>query len=412
MKDRIIFHIDVNSAYLSWESVSLLAKDPDAIDLRTIPSAVGGDQSKRHGIILAKSESAKQFGVQTGEPLIDALRKCPTLTIVPPHHDLYEEYSRSFHQILRQYTPVVEKMSVDEAFCDMTASLQPGQDPVLLACEIKDRILRELGFSVNIGVAPNKVLAKMASDFQKPNRVHTLFYNEIPVKLWPLPVRDLYFVGSATEKKLATLGIHTIGELAHADLTILKSHLKKQGEVIYAYANGVDDSPVSAEAHKYKGYGNSTTISFDVEDPFTAKQIIRSLCETVGTRLRQDQVMAGVVTVEIKNQDFITCSHQRTLSFPTNSTNQIYDIAASLFDEIWDGSPIRLLGVRTGKITEEENLQMNLFDWEKQKKQNKLDLAIDQIRNKYGENSIMRASFLEEDRFHHMTGKKKKGLAK
>lgn len=407
MRQRIIFHIDVNSAYLSWESVFQLEKDPSAIDLRTIPSAVGGNQAKRHGIILAKSEQAKKYGVRTGEPIVDALKKCPNLTIVPPHHNLYEQCSRNFIKILREYTPVIEKFSVDEAFCDMTESMVPDQDPFLLACEIKDRIYRELAFTVNIGVAPNKLLAKMASDFQKPNRVHTLFHEEIPTKLWPLPVRDLYFVGDATEKKLQNLGIRTIGELAHTDVRIIKSHFKKHGELIHSYANGIDDSPVCHETHQYKGYGNSTTISFDVEDAPTAKLIIRSLCETVASRLRKDHKSAGVIVIEIKNQDFVTCSHQRTLLSPTNATDQIYEAASTLFDEIWDGSPIRLLGVRSTKLTEENNRQLNLFDYEKYEKLNKLDSAIDTIRNKYGDQAIMRASFLEEERFHHMTGKKK-----
>lgn len=407
MKQRIIFHIDVNSAYLSWESVFQLSKDPASIDLRTIPAAVGGDQSKRHGIILAKSEKAKKFGVRTGEPIVNALKKCPDLTIVPPHHDLYEQCSQDFMNILREYTPVIEKFSVDEAFCDMTESIQDGQEPFLLACEIKDRIYRELAFTVNIGVAPNKLLAKMASDFQKPNRVHTLFPEELPAKLWPLPVRDLYFVGGATEKKLANLGIRTIGELAHAEPSILKSHFKKHGELIHAYANGIDDSPVCSDDHQYKGYGNSTTISFDVEDAPTAKLIIRSLCETVASRLRKDHKSAGVIAVEIKSQDFITCSHQRTLLSPTNATDQIYETASSLFDEIWDGSPIRLLGVRSTKLTEEDNRQLNFFDYERYEKLTKLDSAIDAIRNKYGNQAVMRASFLEEERFHHMTGKKK-----
>lgn len=407
MDQRIIFHIDVNSAYLSWESVDRLSKDPDAVDLRTIPAAVGGDQKKRHGIILAKSEQAKQYGVRTGEPILKALEKCPTLTIVPPHHSLYEQCSQDFMNILREYTPIVEKFSVDEAYCDMTESLRKDDDPFFVACMIKDRIYRELKFTVNIGVAPNKLLAKMASDFQKPNRVHTLFRNEIPKKLWPLPVRDLYFVGGATEQKLSNLGIHTIEELAHADPKVLKSHFKKQGEVIYAYANGYDDNPVCGTGHQYKGYGNSTTVSFDVEDTDTAKLIIRSLCETVGARLRKDHMSASVIVIEIKNNDFIRYSHQCTLLSPTNATNQIYEAASALFDEVWDGSPIRLLGVRSTKLSKDETRQLNLFDLEQYDKMAKLDSAIDKIRNKYGENAVMRASFLEENRIHPMTGKKK-----
>ncbi|MDO4557088.1 MAG: DNA polymerase IV, partial [Lachnospiraceae bacterium] len=336
-----------------------------------------------------------------------ALEKCPSLIVIPPHHDLYHQYSLKFMNILREYTPIIEKFSVDEAYCDMTDYLREGEDPVLVAHHIKDRIFRELHFTVNVGVAPNKLLAKMASDFQKPNRVHTLFREEIPAKLWPLPVRDLFSVGGATAQKLLSLGIHTIGELAHADPSILKAHLKKQGAMIYAYANGYDDSPVSAADHLYKGYGNSTTTAFDVTDAQTARLILRSLSETVGSRLRRDHRNASVVTVEIKNQNFITRSHQCSLLSPTNVTDQIYETAATLFDQLWDGSPLRLLGVRATKLSEEETRQLNLFDMEQYDKLSKLDSAIDQIRNKYGKNSIMRASFLNEDRIDHMTGKKK-----
>lgn len=404
MAERFIFHIDVNSAFLSWEAVYRLTQLESNIDLREIPSAVGGDMSKRHGIILAKSIPAKKYGVHTGESIPEALRKCPDLTIVPPHYELYDQCSRAFMEILQEYAPIVEQASIDEAYCDVTETAELYGGAVELAHTIRNRIREELGFTVNIGVAPNKLLAKMASDFEKPDKVHTLFQKEISQKMWPLPVRNLFFVGRATERKLHTVGIHTIGELANTSETILKNHLKKHGETIYQYANGIDYSPVLAERPDAKGYGNSTTIAFDVTDSRTAHLVLLSLCESVGTRLRSDNVFASVVAVEIKNFDFNRGEHQLTLDNATNSTNIIHEAAVTLFEQLWDHkTPIRHLGVRVSRITKEETHQVTLFDYEKTEKLAKLDQAIDTIRQNYGVDAIMRASFLQ-NKIRHYTG--------
>ena len=256
--DRIVFHIDVNSAYLSWEAVARL-KEGETVDLREIPAAVGGDIETRHGVILAKSIPAKKYGVTTGEPVVDALRKCPDLTLVKPHHQMYWEQSHAFIAILQQYSDVIEQFSVDEALVDMTGSGRLFGTPVEAAHRIRKQIYEELGFTVNIGVSSNKLLAKMASDFQKPDRVHTLFPEEIEQKMWILPVRDLFFVGKAAERRLWSLGIRTIGDLAHTDPQVLSRVLKKHGEVLWRYANGIDDSPVEIEPADAKGYSNSTT---------------------------------------------------------------------------------------------------------------------------------------------------------
>lgn len=403
--EKLIFHIDVNSAFLSWEAVYRLHILGETTDLREIPSAVGGDIKKRHGIILAKSGPAKKYGVRTGDSISDALKLCPNLTLVPPHYDLYETSSRAFMEILKEFSPCVEQYSVDEAYCDMTGTIGLYGSAVVAANLIKDRIYSELGFTVNVGISSNKILAKMASDFKKPNMVHTLFPNEIEKKLWKLPVEDLFYVGSATKRKLHALGIHTIGELAKTDLNILRAHLKSHGEVIYAFANGIDISVVSSEVPANKGYGNSTTIAFDVESAGVAKLVLLSLAETVCTRLRADSAMATVVAVSIVDFKFHHASHQMTLLTATNTTNEIHRAACRLFDELWDGTPIRKLGVHTSKVVSSDSSlrQMNLFDMNRYERLSKLDEAIDTVRERYGHDSVMRAIFLN-NRVYHMSG--------
>ncbi|MBH1942149.1 DNA polymerase IV [Mobilitalea sibirica] len=402
--EKLIFHIDVNSAFLSWEAVYRLHILGETTDLREIPSAVGGDIKKRHGIILAKSTPAKKFGVRTGDTISDAKRLCPDLVLVAPHYDLYETCSKAFMEILKEFSPCVEQYSVDEAYCDMTGTVGLYGSAVVAANLMKDKIYRELGFTVNVGISTNKLLAKMASDFKKPNLVHTLFPKEIEKKLWKLPVEELFYVGHATKKKLHALGIHTIGELAKTDLNILRAHFKSHGEVIYAFANGIDVSVVSSEAPANKGYGNSTTIAFDVEEESVAKMVLLSLSETVSTRLRADDVMATVVAVSIVDFQFHHASHQMTLLSATNTTNEIHRAACRLFDELWDGSPIRNLGVHTSKVVKGDSLrQLNLFDMNRFERLSKLDAAVDAVRIKYGDNAIMRAVFLD-NRIYHMAG--------
>lgn len=408
-EDRLIFHIDVNSAFLSWESVYRLSQDPEALDLRTIPSAVGGDAKSRHGIVLAKSTSAKRFGVTTGEPLVQALRKCPELVVVPSRFDLYIDCSRKLIRLLEEYTPDIEKFSIDEAFLDMTGTIHLFGEPVAVADMLRERIHRELGFTVNIGIAPNKLLAKMASDFEKPDRTHTLFAHEVAAKMWPLPVRELFFVGGSAAGKMERIGIHTIGELAACDLRILKFHLgDKYAAQIHAYANGVDNDPVEARDPINKGYGNSTTLSHDVSDYETACQVLLSLSETVGARLRADKVRCNCISVELKDWQFRTQSHQLTLDTATDSTAVLYQNACKLLKEFWDMTPVRLIGLRTSHISEDSFEQLSLFETEKSRKLKELEKAVDSIRGKYGIDSIKRARFLEENTVvDHAVGKQK-----
>ncbi|WP_373215278.1 DNA polymerase IV [Ruminococcus sp. 5_1_39BFAA] len=396
-QQRVIFHIDVNSAFLSWESVYRIKVLGEELDLRTIPAAIGGDEKQRRGIILAKSIPAKKFGVRTGESIMEARRKCPQLYLVPSNYELYKKNSRAFMAILQEYSPDVEQYSIDEAFIDMTGMQALFGEPVKAAYTIKDRIRDELGFTVNVGISRNKYLAKMASDFEKPDKVHTLFPEEIQEKMWPLPVGDLLFVGKSTVKKLETMGIHTIGELAKTDREILKKTLKKQGESIWNFANGIDFSLVQTEPEMNKGYGNSTTISFDVTDAEAARTVLLALSESVGARLRKDQVKIQVVSVTIKDNQLKKMSHQKILPSATDITNEIYQAACELFEELWDGRPIRLLGVQTSHTKEEEARQLSLFDDGSYEKWEQMDQAVDAIRKKYGRDAVKRASFLKKD---------------
>lgn len=395
--------MDVNSAFLSWEAVYRLEHLGGTLDLRTIPSAVGGDMAKRHGIILAKSPAAKKYGVRTGESIVEAKRKCPELLLVPPHYGLYERASGALMELLKEYSPQVEPFSIDEAFLDMTGAEALFGEPVEAGNALKDRIRRELGFTVNIGISTNKMLAKMASDFEKPDKVHTLFPEEIEEKMWPMPVRELFLVGQATEKKLAQLGIRTIGQLARTDVGLLHAHLKKHGEVIWEFANGHDVSLVEAEPQDNKGYGNSTTIAFDVTDAQTAKHVLLALSETVAARLRKHGKKAELISVEIKGNDLQTVSHQTLLPAPSDITYEIHQATCRLFDELWDESPIRLLGVRAGRLGDGEARQLNIFDRTDYEKLERLDAALDYIRKRHGQDAVMRASFLDSP-IDHMSG--------
>ncbi len=402
--NNVIFHIDVNSAFLSWEAAYRIHHLGGTLDLRDIPSAVGGDTTKRHGIILAKSVPAKKYHIKTGESVTEALRKCPDLVLVPPNYNLYQKSSSAFIHILKQYSPIVEQYSIDEAFMDMTGTEVLFGDPYQTANDIKERIHKELGFTVNIGVSNNKVLAKMASDFKKPDKVHTLWLSEIKEKMWPLSVKELFFVGRATFQKLRNLGIKTIGELAQTDLSIIKSHFGKYGEVIWSFANGIDVSAVEPAPPPNKGYGNSTTTAFDLVDASTARLVLLSLAETVSARLREDNVKISVISVGIKDYNFVYYGHQRTLDTPTNITYEIYETACQIFDEMWNKIPIRHLGIHTSHVTTENSRQLNIFDNVDYEKMERLDKAVDEIRKRFGIDAIKRASFLNDKAVDHMSG--------
>lgn len=406
----IIFHIDVNSAYLSWTAVEKL-KNGSEIDLRKIPSIIGGNQASRHGVVLAKSIPAKKYGVRTGEPVANALRKCPTLVIEPPDHKMYRQYSQRLMEFLKGYTPEIEQVSVDECYMDFTGIAYRFSGPVAAAEKIKERVRETFGFTVNIGISSNKLLAKMASDFEKPDKVHTLFPDEVKEKMWPLPVSELYMAGRASVEVLEKLEIRTIGDLARMNPQLLELHMKSHGRMLWEFANGITHSKVEKEQTQAKGIGNSTTLSQDVVSEEEAQKVLLMLAESVGARLRKAKQQAGMVNVEIKYATFQSVSHQKQLRMPTSSDSILYENACSLFRELWDGRPIRLLGVRTSKLVDESApRQMNLFDYQMEQevqrkkkdarntKYEKLEKAVDEIQKKYGEHAVMRGVLLPPEK--------------
>lgn len=410
---RIIFHIDVNSAFLSWTAVEKLKNGSD-VDIREIPAIIGGDEASRHGVVLAKSVPAKKYGVVTGEPVASALRKCASLVMEPPNHQMYREYSRQLMNYFKTYTPDIEQLSVDECFLDYTPIAHIYGEPVVFAHRLKNEVKEKLGFTVNIGISEVKILAKMASDFQKPDKVHTLWKHEIQTKMWALPVSELYMVGKSSLPKLRNLGIRTIGDLAQMNPAILEAHFKSFGKLIWENANGIGSDVVESEETAAKGVGNSTTLREDVTDADNAKKVLLSLTESVSARLRKHEFLAGNVAVEIKYADFTKCSHQAPFLTPTNSTGKIYEASCRLFDELWNGSPIRLLGIRTAKLQDvKEPVQMSLFDMEFPQEVNlekkmvkglsrerleKLDQAMDDIKKRYGDGAVIRGSLLLKDK--------------
>ncbi len=395
MAERLIFHVDVNSAFLSWEAMRRVQNGER--DLREIPSAIGGDRENRRGVILAKSIPAKRYGVKTGEPIGEALRKCPMLVLAEPDFRLYSQCSHAFVEICRKYAPAVEQFSIDECFLDMTGTARLYPDPVALAHTIKDEIRDTLGFTVNIGIGHNKLLAKMAGDFEKPDRVHTLFEEELEEKFFPLPVGDLLGIGRATTARLLASRILTIGELAAADPEQLRAMFgNKPGTHLYRAAHGLDDSPVQAEAEAAKCYGNSTTLAEDVTSTEEAHRVLLALSDSVTSRMRRDGCRAFCISVTIRGNDFRDKSHQKTLSAPTDITSEVYEVVKKLFAELWDKrTPLRLLGVSLSHLTDEESTQLSLFPDDRQVREKELDKIIDDIRSRFGSDTIVRGSIME-----------------
>ena len=408
MAERIIFHVDANSAFLSWTAAYRVKVLGETEDLRDVPSVVAGDKESRHSIILAKSGPAKKYGIQTGEPLFQALEKCPDLRIVPPDYPLYVEASRHFVAMLRQFSPCVEQYSIDEAWVDMTGTERLWGSPRLAAEAMRKRIWEELGFTVNIGISSNKLLAKMAGDFEKPNKVHTLFPEEMESKMWPLPVRDLFLVGSATEKKLKMYGIYTIGDLAKADGKMLRKRLGKHGETIWHFANGRNADAVTPEPAENKGYGNSVTTAQDVLTHEQAYPVLLSLCETVASRMRQDGKCGSCIALHLRTNEFHHFSHQRKLHGATNITTEIFEAACEVFNEAWDvATPLRQLGVQMTALSSEPYQQFDLFSGMtpvQYEKKLRLDETVDALRDKFGENIIRRAKFTQNPDAHMAGG--------
>ena len=394
MSDRLIFHIDVNSAFVSWSAVEMIKNGGP--DLREVPSIVGGDPNSRRSIVAAKSIPAKKYGIVTGEPVSSALRKCPNLVIAGSNFDWYVKCSRAFKAICQEYTPTMQSFSIDEVFLDMSGMNLIYPDPIATAYEIKDRVYKELGFTVNVGVASNKLCAKMASDFEKPNKVHTLFLNEIESKMWPLPVEDLFTCGKSTSARLRSLGIFTIGELAKYPVEQLTMLLGERGAIhFHNYANGIDDSPVLQETEDAKGYSAETTVEEDLVDIESINRLLLAQTDVVAARMRADEGKCRCIGVTFRNLDFVNKSHQKKLPEATDVTDIIFETAKQLIRESWHGEPLRLLGLSLSDIERDGFEQMSLFQDENKEKRKALDSTLDSIRGKFGNSAVQRASTID-----------------
>jgi len=390
---QIIMHIDVNSAFLSWTAAYEQQMGIDR-DIRTVPSVIGGNEQNRHGIVLAKSTPAKKFKIQTGMSLMEARQLCPNLLVVPPNYRVYVRASKALREYLMKFTPDVQVFSIDECFLKFTDLKR--EEAAELAYKIKDGVKEKFGYTVNIGVSENKLLAKQAGDLEKPDKCHTIFPDEIKEKLWVLPVEDLFMVGRRTKPKLNRWGIYTIGDLAASDYNFISTMLKSHGRMIYNYAWGRDDS-VFKEKSPIKSVGNSSTLKFNVDNRETAHAILLSLTEMTALRLREANMNCRVVSVSIKDKDFGYEAKQRKLMYFTDCTRDIYQNICSLFDELWDRRPIRQLGVSVSDLEFSHIKQTNIFQDELSIKNEILDKAVDKIRVKYGDEAVIRGVFANSD---------------
>ena len=394
---RIILHVDVNNAFLSWTAVDMLRKG-FRVDIRNRYAVIGGDESKRRGIVIAKSNLCKARGVKTADTLYSARRKCPYLDVYSGDRSVYREFSDKMYNYLLRYTNIIERYSIDECFIDYTYSYKLFGNPIKLAYKIKDDIKRLFGFTVNVGIGNNKLEAKMASDFSKPDKVHTLFDEEIKTKMWPLPIDDLFMLGRSSAAKLHEMGINTIGELANSDIDLLVKRFKSHGKMMWEYANGIDDSIVNYMERDIKSISNSTVLPYDYTNHSECLVVLRELASDVGKRLRKKKMYASNVSIWIKYNNFKKVSKQITLDNSIHTDLDIYYYSTLLFDKLWDKDySIRGLCVGVGSLSNNDNKQLSLFDNNisnnnVNKNDEKLQKVIDNIREKYGSDSIKYAN--------------------
>lgn len=390
--ERIILHIDVNNAFLSWSAVWML-KNGYGKDIRNRYAIIAGDESQRRGIVLAKSNLCKKKGVKTAEAIYSARRKCPYLEVYPPRFDVYKKFSDMMYEYLCNYTNIIERYSVDECFLDYTGSVNLFGDPVEVAYKIRDDIYKKFGFTVNVGIGNNKLLAKMASDFEKPNKVHTLFSSEVESKMFPLPIEDLFMIGKASSEKLRKMGINTIGQLARYPENELILKFKSMGKMMHNYANGIDDSPVYFEKEEPKSISNSTVLPYNYRDMELLKNVIRKLSGEVGKKLRDNKLFADTIGIWFKYTYFDKISKQLKLDNSIVTDEEIYDNALRLFKKLWNGEDgVRAVCVFVSGLSNERKLQLSLFDDISSNndltRDDKLQEIIDDIRDKFGNTSI------------------------
>ena len=390
MQERIVLHVDVNNAFLSWTAVDML-NNGSKIDIRNICSVIGGDESQRRGIVLAKSYPAKENGVVTAETLYSARRKCPNLAVYSPDYKLYSKYSNMLYKYLSNYSPLIERYSIDECFLDYTESQKLFGDPYQLACKIKEDIKKYLGFTVNVGIGNNKLCAKMASDFEKPDKVHTLYQDEIKEKMWPLSVDDLFMVGKQTATKLHALNINTIAELAKTDLEFLKIHFKSFALTLWNFANGIDNSLVEPVKPEQKSISMTTVLPYDYEDKDKLLFVIKKLSIAVGMKLRKQNKYANTIILGFKYKDFSKISKQAKCNSSINSDHAIYEEVKLIFNKLWRGEKIRSITVGVSDLDNVCKVQLSLFEnqYKIKDEENSLQKVIDLINQKYGANKIM-----------------------
>lgn len=394
--ERIILHIDVNSAFLSWSALKLL-EEGYSKDIRNEIAVIAGDPNKRHGVIVAASIPAKRLGIKPPVNLYEARKKCKDLIIVKPDYDYYYNKSKELMDYLKSLFSDIQQFSIDECFIDYSSMKMLYGDEVKYAYKLKDEIYRKFGFTVNIGIGNNKLSAKMASDFEKPNKVHTLYKNEFKEKVWNKDISELFMAGKSSCSKLRQLNINTIGELANSDISMLIRNLKSQGKLLYEYANGIDESRVEIESYnERKGIGFSRTLEFDSDDKELIFKYLYDFSKDISKKLREKKVYAYTLIVTIRNYEFKTNNHQQKYLNSINLTQDIYEKAKELFISTWDKEPIRLIGLRATDFTYSNNYQLSLFEKNvNNKNTEEIEDLIDKINNEYGNNSLFRSSELK-----------------
>ena len=394
MSNRVIFHVDVNNAYLSWTAVYLL-KNRYKKDIRLIPSVIGGDEDSRHGIVLAKSPIAKKLGVKSAETIYMARKKCKDLEVYPPNFDIYDEYSNKFYNYLKQYSPLIERASVDECFLDMSNTKYLYDDLEKLAYKIKDDIKNMFGFTVNVGIGNNKLLAKMASDFEKPDKVHTLYTYEIETKMWPLPVEDLLFVGKSSSKLLHSIGIDTIGDLANCDPNLLLKYYKTRVDDLINSAKGIDESPVINDYGDNKSISISRTLLKDTDNLNEIKRMLLKLSQEIGLRARNSNLYANTIAITLRTSSFKNISHQMSLQASTNNTMEIYEKVCELLRSVDKSEPFRLLGIRLDNLSKTKTSKVSFFEEEND---DNIQKIMDNLNTKYKNSVIMPAIFYKDEK--------------
>ena len=391
--ERIIFHIDVNNAFLSWTAVQLLEEGYN-IDIRTIPAIIAGDESKRHGIVLAKSPIAKKYGIVTAETIYQAKMKCPNLKIFSPNHEIYQRKSKQLMNYLKTFTPIMEQFSIDECFLDMTGTKYLYTNHLELAYKIKDEIKEKFGFTVNVGIGNNKLCAKMASDFEKPDKVHTLLKSEIKEKLWPLPVNDLFMCGKKTSIELNKMNIYTIKDLAEYDFQKLEKKFKSQAKYLKQAAWGIDESKVEERKDKRQSISTTRTLPHDEENKEKLKEVLFVQTEDVCRQLREQNLYASTIAIIYKDKYFKSTTVQEQLENATDNTKEILKKINSLFEKSYNNMPVRLIGVRLANLTKFKNTQVSIFDTEidNDSKEESIQKTVDKINKKFGSSLIMPAS--------------------